>query len=706
MRTMNTVTKSGLGLAALTLSVSALGAGDVDTSEWSCESCLFPAGVNLLVDLGALSVAEDSARFGDFTGLEDSGGYAVADVLARWWSQSGSYWELEGLRLGLDSRTLRLEGGKQGLYKFDAYYDSIPRRIFDDARTPFDSVAGAELGLPAGWIYAGSTGQMSALASSLVNVPIEYDREIIGLGFTLSPFSNWSFDASFRQDVRDGTDRSWGSFLTQAVEFAQPVDYTTDEFSIGATYAAKQWSASLEYFGSQFTNEYAALSWANPYLPITPGSDTGAKAMAPDNQFHQLSVSGNYRFDLWDTLLAARISMGEIEQNEAFLPYTSNSQIVTDPLPRSDLAGLVDTTNVNLRVNASPWRGVRLSAEYRMDDRDNKTPVDVFQTVRTDAILGNDLLANQPYSFQRDDLKLKGVFRIDQLGSFQLGYDLSTIERDLQERTETDTDRLWATLQVRPNSRLDGSFTLSREERDGNEYQDLALPYPQNPLMRKYNMADRTRDSARLFLSFAATDALNLGLTAEGAQDDYSQTLLGLTESNYSNLAVDASLALPGNTAVYLLGGRENIDSSQVGGGTAAFTSWQGSSRDTFDTAVLGFTVKELAQKVDLKLDYTYVKSSGRQDVLSSGSDPYPDLRTKLSMIKLYVDYRWRPTMTFRGGYWYEKYDTSNWSLQDVQPSTVPNLLSLGSQPYDYQQDVFWLSFKYEFGLQQTVDAD
>jgi len=97
---MNTVTKSGLGLAALTLSVSALGAGDVDTSEWNCESCLFPAGVNLLVDLGALSVAEDSARFGDFTGLEDSGGYAVADVLARWWSQSGSYWELEGLRLG------------------------------------------------------------------------------------------------------------------------------------------------------------------------------------------------------------------------------------------------------------------------------------------------------------------------------------------------------------------------------------------------------------------------------------------------------------------------------------------------------------------------------------------------------------------------------------------------------------------------------
>jgi len=341
-----------------------------------------------------------------------------------------------------------------------------------------------------------------------------------------------------------------------------------------------------------------------------------------------------------------------------------------------------------------------------MDERDNKTPVDEFQTVRTDAILGTELLENQPYSFQRNDLKFKGVFRIASLGSFPLGYDMSTVDRDLQERTETDTDRLWATLQLRPSTRLDGSLTLAREERDGSEYQDLALPYPQSPLMRKYNMADRTRDSARLFLSFVATDALTFGFTGEGAQDDYSDTLIGLTESNYSNVALDASLALPRNASLYLLGGRENIDSSQIGGSGAAFSGWQASSRDTFDTFLLGFTLKELAKKVDLKLDYSYVKSTGRQDVVVSGSDPYPDLRTKLSMIKLYVDYRWRPNMTFRGGYWYEKYDSSDWSLEGVQPSTVPNLLSMGMQPHNYQQDVFWLSFRYEFGLQQTVAED
>ena len=157
-------------------------------------------------------------------------------------------------------------------------------------------------------------------------------------------------------------------------------------------------------------------------------------------------------------------------------------------------------------------------------------------------------------------------------------------------------------------------------------------------------------------------------------------------------------MSLPRNASLYLLYGRENVESEQVSGTEAGFTRWQGKGRDTFDTALLGFTMKELARNIDLKLDYSYVKSTGKVDVVGSSSSPYPELRTKLNMLKLYVDYRWKPNMTFRGGYWYEKYDASDWSMQGVFPDTVPNLLSLGAQPYAYQQDVIWLSFKYEFG--------
>ena len=96
------------------------GAQDVpppDTSKWKCESCPFAKGHEASYDVGGAYVSDDSGRFGNATGYDEAGGYV--DVNGEGQYASDDYrmnWELEDL--GLDSRSVEVEGGKPGTYKY------------------------------------------------------------------------------------------------------------------------------------------------------------------------------------------------------------------------------------------------------------------------------------------------------------------------------------------------------------------------------------------------------------------------------------------------------------------------------------------------------------------------------------------------------------------------------------------------------------
>jgi len=45
----------------------------------------------------------------------------------------------------------------------------------------------------------------------------------------------------------------------------------------------------------------------------------------------------------------------------------------------------------------------------------------------------------------------------------------------------------------------------------------------------------------------------------------------------------------------------------------------------------------------------------------------------------------------------YEKFNTDDWALEGVEAATVPNLLSLGADPYNYDAHVFFVGVSYVF---------
>ena len=114
-------------------------------------------------------------------------------------------------------------------------------------------------------------------------------------------------------------------------------------------------------------------------------------AREPGNDFSQVSLSGTYLLDQWDTILAFSAATGRGEQNEALLPYTINPDIVTTALPTTALDAQVDTIDYAFTATARPLDKVRVKFAYRYDERDNKTPVYDWDRVIVDLLSSGDV---------------------------------------------------------------------------------------------------------------------------------------------------------------------------------------------------------------------------------------------------------------------------------------------------------------------------
>ena len=59
--------------------------------------------------------------------------------------------------------------------------------------------------------------------------------------------------------------------------------------------------------------------------------------------------------------------------------------------------------------------------------------------------------------------------------------------------------------------------------------------------------------------------------------------------------------------------------------------------------------------------------------------------------------YPYNKSLSIGFNYMYEKFNTHDWALEGVEASTVPNLLSLGADPFNYDVHVFYLNLRYVF---------
>lgn len=693
------------GLLLLVL-LPGYGHAQVDTSEWTCESCPFDEGYRASYEAGATYVSDDAARFGNATGYDRSGGYINLDGEGHFTQDGYSMdWYLEDL--GLDSRVAELEGGRQGSFGYHLGYRELPYRLFDTTRTVFSPSGSNSLSLPSSWVPAGTTSGFTQLNASLNKRTIESDRQVIDFGGDWLPGEKFRVFADYRHQARDGVDISTGAGYTQSSLLPRVFDYQTDQIDAGLQYGSGRSSLTLAYYGSFFSDRDASLTWETPFT-TAPGAEQPTKAQEPDNEFQQLSLSGAYYAPVWDTVVAFSVAAGRGKQNETLLPYTSNPDVNAGALPLGSLNGKVSTGNYALTVTAKPTPNSRVKFAYRQDERYNRSPRAGWTRVVVDIFDSGDTQTNTAYSFQRRRLNLSGDLRVLQTVRLGAGYDRTEYDRDYQEVAEQTEDSGWGQVRWQPANWFDLKARAGASKRDIDRYDEtVAAALEQNPLMRKYNLAYRYRKFGELTASAAMVDSpISVSATVLAADDSYTKSRLGMTGSNELRVTADISWAISERASTYLMFGNEAIDAAQLGSQQGGEPDWRASHEDTFNHIGLGLTWQQLVDKLDLRLDYT--RGDGKTEILvasrsAGGVSQLPDLKSTLDSLRVEALYRWSDRFETTFDLRFESFKTEDWALQDVAPDTLPTILTLGAEPYDYDVWALGVGFRYNFGATELA---
>ena len=574
------------------------------------------------IEVGVGNVSDKSYKFGDYTGLNNSGAYGIVNLsVMRRGEDDARFLEIVARNLGLDARSLTVEGGDQGNYGLRFGYSELPKYYSDQFQTPYNGMGSSRLTAPAGWassidITPGgainppvgtsvvSTAMMTQLAANMKPFDVSSKRKDLMLGMTKVVNEGWNVEFSFNQNRKDGHKlkaaplqvASGGSRGT--VLIADPINYTDDQFSAVARYAGEKLQLQFGYNASRFRNSADPVVFDNLYYngASTTGGNmlTGRLGSMPDNQAHQISASGAYMLSR-DTRLSGSVSVGTMTQDEAYLPYMSTSPNALAALPVNSLGGKVDTKHLDFKINSKLSQSIKLTAGYRYDDRDNRTPVNkyIYQT-GDNTLLSNYANSvtqgttryNMPLSKNKQVVFGDLDFHLAKATTLKLAYDYDQIKHTYEPTAGDKEHTFKAEVKHRFNTMGNAGLTLARSDRtaqtyDGGEalkptYTAVYLaslcvrpnsflyngavvacsgavsatgstsPWLDTPALRKYFLTDRKRDKARAFANFAPSNSVDLQFGASYVDDKYpdAENGYGLTHATGTSLNFDARLTV------------------------------------------------------------------------------------------------------------------------------------------------------------------
>ena len=468
---------------------------------------------------------------------------------------------------------------------------------------------------------------MTALPSSLHQTDLDTKRKNLAVGASLIASPEWEYAVNFRHDVREGTKRVAGTFFFNSAQLVQPIDYVTNQLDASASYTGRKWQARVAYYASVFNNDQVSLTWRNPYASVF-GETAGQLALPPDNQFHQILATAGYQFSD-KTRATAEIAAGRMTQNEDFLATTTNSSLAGYPFtqPRNSLDGRVDTLNANLKVSSVLTDLLRVNAAYSYNDHDNKTPQATYNWVTTDVFVAVPR-TNLPYSFKQNKFNLSADYGSATQLRTSVGYDYEAYKRTYQEVARNRENTIWAKFITRKLDKVDVTFRVAHADR--NKSGDDTVPGltpPDNPLMTKYNLASRTRNTTGLRADIAASETVNVGLGFDYSKDDYSKSAIGLTDSEDLGFSGDVSVMFTKQTSMHFFLTLEQIKSIQAGSQTFSTPDWTGENDDKIGIFGIGVKHSLIKDKLDVGADYTNSNSRGEVTVTTGAPDPvFPDL--------------------------------------------------------------------------------
>ena len=679
---------------------------DLEVPEnWKCKWCAFEEGFKAELSFGPGWVSESSFRFGKYSGLEDEGFHAVIGGEVAFSGQGVKYFDLKAIDLGLSSRSFVLSGGAQGSYDFDFTYKETPNFLLDTGSTPFVLDHPTTLVLPVDWAPSYQTDLMTSLERSLHGLDVETQRKTLMIGGLFHAPKNRDLYLRVRRDVKHGRKATGASFGTDNAFAAtssiipEPINYVTTQIEAGVSMYRKRWQGEAGYYGSFFDNQHATLSWQNPFAQASSVLGHGQLGLPPDNTFHQTFVSGLVQLSdhTRGTVYAA---LGRMTQNDNFVQSSINPLFSSLLLPRSSLDAQVDTRTARLMVVSNLSKRLELKASYLFDERDNDTGRAAYQYIVADTSQSIVTRMNSPLSLRRSSVKLDARLRLPRNLRLSAGAEQKNDHRSYQVRSKTDEARYWGEMAFRPHPRIDARLKYTYSERSGNPYQAVeSVSPPDNPLLRKFHLADRERQQLGASLSLWASDAVTVSLGLDHTSDHYTDSVLGLTKSEDTSYSLDFSVFPGQNFQAYAYYSEDFMATDQAGSQTLGAPDWWVDAEDRIQTVGVNLEYRP-SSKLELKLGYTFSEGISKTRPSSDTLDleALPDLRSKLRRLTASARFELKGPLSMVIRYLYQEYDNDDFAVDGVSPDTVWTVLGFGEGSPGHKVSVVHALLEYRFG--------
>ena len=661
----------------------------VDTSKWRCRFCPDEEGMSGSVE-GFFGYSDEgiAQRFKNTEAEGEQGQLSVsADLLSNTENDQTTY-RLEGI--GDDNARAAVAYNDYEDLRADVSFTRTNHYFGEDARTLYPNPTKDTLNLPPAWVNQTTTSAMDF--SSLYAVNNYRQRETLETTVR-NRFGEdaWELLVNFRQQQRSGTGWTSGSILNDITALPSNRNDQLRELTLNAAvpfqYRDGAGRFGLEYFRSVYDNDVQSLSWENPFTPAITGADQGQLAAAPDSLFRSWRIFANYNWAQHRIDLS--YSQGKGEQDQDYLPYTTNSLLVTQLLPADSYDGEVETRNARLRwdyrINAQ-WQ---LKTGYRFNERDNVSDRLSYEPVMSDSLL-QGLVENQRYSHKKSELDINLDWRVRTQTRFGYAYEYQRFSRDKESSGEYDAQGLSFYWSERWTSNLKTRAKLGAEERDENNHQ--VVP-GDNPLFRDFTVADRLRNQAQMDLDWQCAENVQFSANAMLNEDDFENTLIGVTESEEKSLGLNLNWQVNKNLSTNAAVQRSWLSWMMAGSSQQSFPSWSSTQDDQYDVFTLGVRQAGLVNNtVTVGVNYSYITSEAETQLGSSNE--YASQDSDGHTLLTYLSYQWRPEWTLRVETLYERYQSENPSLLAL--STLPRVIGNAIQDDNYSNWLVGLRLKYQ----------
>ena len=602
-----------------------------------------------------------------------------------------------------DTRELHMVWKHPGDWKFNADYSEL---VHNDPNTVNTGMTGAGSTTPQVALLSGGSGTVS-------EYELKTKRTSLGVGFFKRISNAWQFELDLKTENKEGS-RLFGVGMNCFSAIAtcgtttslnagwallmlpEPISANHSQIEARVGYAQDKLRLSVGYYGSFYRNNYSTL---NPGVPSALNNPLGsslalssglqsllsqAVALPPDNQAHQIDLTGGYAFTD-KTQGTFRLGYTNASQNSDFV----GDGLTGAPTGTTGLGGKVTTTLVRLGLTSRPIPMLFLVAVFRYEDNDDQTPLAYYNYID-----GKTAYTNRAFPDRKTHGKLQASWQFPDGYRGTVGADYEAIDRGAFTassaaagisalRQQTEDVGVRAELRRQMTEDWSGSVSLSSNRRTGSNWlrdnSGLGVTEVVNPTdaatgflsdaVFMPSLADRRRDKVRVFSDWQPNKKWTLQFSAEEGTDKFtSPSVYGLQETRMTQYGVDFVYAesFNWNFTGYVSQGVQTFNQARYAGYLMAF-------ENTSLNAGLGFTGKISSQlQIGGTLSFSDDKSvyAQRLDVyagadsaaLLAATGGLPDVTYRQTALKLYGTYALDKRSSLRLDFVHQKNNVNDWA--------------------------------------------